>query len=57
MIGQRNKKLNFWDIRTMAFLYVIVNVLVGRLPETQNKGIYFISGLKSSRSCLRNFIK
>ena len=41
----------------MVFLYVIVNVLGGPLPEAQNKGIYFISGLKSSHSCLRNFVK
>ena len=53
-IGQCNKKLNFCDIQTVAFLYVIMNMLGGCLPETQNKGIYFISGLKSCRSHLRN---
>ena len=38
----------------LSYNYVIMNMLGGCLPETQSKGIYFISGLKSCRSRLRN---
>ena len=47
-------KINFCDIRATVFLQSYVIMPGGRLPETENKRIYQISGPKSGRDRFGN---
>ena len=47
-------KINFCDIRATVFLQSYVIMPGGRLPETENKRIYQISGPKSGRGRFGN---
>ena len=53
-LGQHYSKINFCDIRATVFLQSYVIMPAGRLPETENKRIYQISGPKSGRDRFGN---
>ena len=53
-LGQHYSKINFCDIRATVFLQSYVIMPGGRLPETENKRIYQISGPKSGRGRFGN---
>ena len=53
-LGQHYSKINFCDIRATVFLQSYVIMPAGRLPETENKRIYQISGPKSGRGRFEN---
>ena len=46
-LGQHYSKINFCEIQATVFLQSYVITPGGRLPETENKRIYQISGPKS----------